>query len=159
MSGFLGALGIFFNYKFLRNQGRNRCKTNVNFQLFIYCFVQNGTIHEKKLNLFCCCSILWKKKSYFWLRVLTQGPSFHFFPYLCKFLRSNLFVFFFFFAIFFLMDWSIFLNQLRKFWNFKLLGLFVCLLNINSFFRGMDWSSKSFDFYNSCLIFHTVFVW
>jgi len=48
---FLGALGIFY-YKFLRNQGRNRCKTNVNFQLFIYCFVQNGTIHEKKLNLF-----------------------------------------------------------------------------------------------------------
>jgi len=42
----------FFYYKFLRNQGRNRCKTNVNFQLFIYCFVQNGTIHEKKLNLF-----------------------------------------------------------------------------------------------------------
>jgi len=51
VEGFLGALGIFY-YKFLRNQGRNRCKTNVNFQLFIYCFVQNGTIHEKKLNLF-----------------------------------------------------------------------------------------------------------
>jgi hypothetical protein len=49
--GFLGALGIFY-YKFLRNQGRNRCKTNVNFQLFNHCFVQNGTIHEKKLNLF-----------------------------------------------------------------------------------------------------------
>jgi hypothetical protein len=74
--GFLGALGIFY-YKFLRNQGRNRCKTNVNFQLFNHCFVQNGTIHEKKLNLFfcfCCCSILWEKKR---LRFLTFLMEYH----------------------------------------------------------------------------------
>jgi len=26
---------VFFYYKYLRNQGRKRCKTNVNFQLYI----------------------------------------------------------------------------------------------------------------------------
>jgi len=45
----------FSIYKYLRNQGRKRCKTNVNFQFivtFLYCFVQNGTIHEKKAQSF-----------------------------------------------------------------------------------------------------------
>jgi len=47
--------GGFSIYKYLRNQGRKRCKTNVNFQFivtFLYCFVQNGTIHEKKAQSF-----------------------------------------------------------------------------------------------------------
>lgn len=150
--------GLFFYNKYLRNQGWKRCKTNVNFQLYIFScrmeqFMKKGSI------FFAAAQYCGRKEVIFWLRVLTQGLSFHFFSYLCKFLRSNLFVFFFFFAIFFLIDCSVFLNQFRKFWNFKLLGLFVCLLNINSFFCGMDWSSKSFDFYNSCPIFHTVFVW
>jgi len=53
--GILEDLGMFFYYKYLRNQGRKRCKTNVNFQFivtFLYCFVQNGTIHEKKAQSF-----------------------------------------------------------------------------------------------------------
>merc|ERR1712001_326469 len=33
--GDLEDLGMFFYYKYLRNQGRKRCKTNVNFQLYI----------------------------------------------------------------------------------------------------------------------------
>jgi len=52
---FLLKRGGFSIYKYLRNQGRKRCKTNVNFQFivtFLYCFVQNGTIHEKKAQSF-----------------------------------------------------------------------------------------------------------
>jgi len=58
--------------------------------------------------------------------MLTQGPSFHFFSYLCKFLRSNLFVFFFFFAIFFSNGLKYFFKPVKKILKFQIVG-FVCL--------------------------------
>jgi len=88
--------GGFSIYKYLRNQGRKRCKTNVNFQFivtFLYCFVQNGTIHEKKGSIyFCCCSILWKKNRA-WLTIGMSTPLIFFsFFYISIFFWPNCFV-------------------------------------------------------------------
>jgi len=71
---FLGIFqGIFFIekggfsiYKYLRNQGRKRCKTNVNFQFIVNFFIlfraEWNNSWKKGSIFFCCCSILWKKK-------------------------------------------------------------------------------------------------
>jgi len=78
---FLGIFqGIFFIekggfsiYKYLRNQGRKRCKTNVNFQFIVNFFIlfraEWNNSWKKGSIFFCCCSILWKKKggvAYHW---------------------------------------------------------------------------------------------
>jgi len=92
---------FFFYYKFLRNQGRKRCKTNVNFQLYIVScrmeqFMKKGSISfaaaqycgRKKL-IFDCEHLLLK------VLVIT------FFSNLCNFWGQICLCFFYFFAIFF----------------------------------------------------------
>lgn len=84
--------GGFSIYKYLRNQGRKRCKTNVNFQFivtFLYCFVQNGTIHEKKAQSFFAAAQYCGRKighglSLGWATTLTFFSFLHFYFFLAE---------------------------------------------------------------------------
>jgi len=125
---FFGSCGIIlFYYKFLRNQGRKRCKTNVNFQLFIVScrmeqFMKKGSISfaaaqycgRKKLIFDCEHSLL---------RVLVIT----FFSNLCNF-WGQICLCFYFSLQFFSNGLKFFLsNQFRKFWKLEFLGcFFVC---------------------------------
>merc|ERR1712088_35129 len=112
--GDLEYLGMFFYYKYLRNQGRKRCKTNVNFQLYI---VDREQTLRSKVS--CRMEQFMKKRLNLFLLLLNtvEEKKVIFFSFVFVIFEVKFVCVFIFLCVFFQMDRSFFLISLENFEN------------------------------------------